>query len=260
MNFGEKLFKLRKEKGLSQEAIAEQIGTTRQAVSKWENNQGFPETEKLLLLSNIFEVSIDFLLKDEKSIKGTNEKGYYVSKEVARGYLINEKRECKYLGLCFLFWALAGIPYVMLPTHTSWRILGIAVCVVLGIGVVILGMFTEQEDYEILRKEPLLFDYEFLKELSKEYISIKKKYKLVAIPSTFLFVVGILIIAVTARGYIEWTEYHSLVFLGLAVGIFGFVQSIGIMDAYELLVKNEQYCDRFIFKVKRQLKNKIDRF
>ena len=53
MNLGEKIFKLRKEKGLSQEALAEQIGTTRQAVSKWENNQGFPETEKLLQLSNI---------------------------------------------------------------------------------------------------------------------------------------------------------------------------------------------------------------
>ena len=61
MTFGEKLFKLRKEKGLSQEALAEQIGTTRQAISKWENNQGFPETEKLLQLSNIFETSIDFL-------------------------------------------------------------------------------------------------------------------------------------------------------------------------------------------------------
>ena len=48
MTFGEKLFKLRKEKGLSQEALAEQVGTTRQAISKWENNQGFPETEKLL--------------------------------------------------------------------------------------------------------------------------------------------------------------------------------------------------------------------
>ena len=46
MNFGEKLFKLRKEKGLSQEALADQLGTTRQAVSKWENNQGYPETEK----------------------------------------------------------------------------------------------------------------------------------------------------------------------------------------------------------------------
>lgn len=48
MNFGEKLFKLRKEKGMSQENLAEQIGTTRQAISKWENNQGFPEVEKLL--------------------------------------------------------------------------------------------------------------------------------------------------------------------------------------------------------------------
>ena len=46
MTFGEKLFKLRKEKGLSQEQLAEQMNTTRQAVSKWENDQGFPETEK----------------------------------------------------------------------------------------------------------------------------------------------------------------------------------------------------------------------
>lgn len=60
MNLGEKIFKLRKEKGFSQEVLAEKLGTTRQAVSKWENNQGFPETEKLMQLSNIFEVSVDF--------------------------------------------------------------------------------------------------------------------------------------------------------------------------------------------------------
>ncbi len=60
MKLGEKIVKLRKERGLSQEALAEQIGTTRQAVSKWENDQGFPETEKLLQLSNVFEVSVDF--------------------------------------------------------------------------------------------------------------------------------------------------------------------------------------------------------
>ena len=67
MNLGEKIFKLRKERVLSQEALAEQLGTSRQAVSKWENNQGFPEMEKLLQLSNLFEVSVDFLLKDEKA-------------------------------------------------------------------------------------------------------------------------------------------------------------------------------------------------
>lgn len=92
MSFGEKLFKLRKEKGLSQESLAEQLGTTRQAISKWENNQGFPETEKLLQLSNIFETSVDFLLKDEQTSKDINEKGYYVSKEMATAYIANQKK------------------------------------------------------------------------------------------------------------------------------------------------------------------------
>ena len=77
MTFGEKLFKLRKERGLSQEALAEQANTTRQAISKWENNQGFPETEKLMLLSNIFEVSIDSLLKDSESTGTQSTDGYY---------------------------------------------------------------------------------------------------------------------------------------------------------------------------------------
>ena len=49
MTFGEKLYKLRKEQNLSQEALAEKVNATRQAVSRWENNQGFPETEKLLI-------------------------------------------------------------------------------------------------------------------------------------------------------------------------------------------------------------------
>lgn len=49
MTLGDKIYQLRKERGLSQEALAEQLGATRQAVSKWETNQGFPETEKLLL-------------------------------------------------------------------------------------------------------------------------------------------------------------------------------------------------------------------
>ena len=103
MKLGEKIVKLRKERGLSQEALAEQIGTTRQAVSKWENDQGFPETEKLLQLSNVFEVSVDFLLKDEKTETGIDEKGYYVSREFARGYLANEKKTVLSLGLCFFF-------------------------------------------------------------------------------------------------------------------------------------------------------------
>ena len=127
MNLGEKLLKLRKEKGLSQEALAEQIKTTRQAISKWENNQGYPETEKLLQLSNIFGMSVDYLLKDDTCKEGTEEKGYYVSKEMAQGFLMKESRISRSVAVGFMFWALAGIPFCMFPNHSSWRLLGMGV-------------------------------------------------------------------------------------------------------------------------------------
>ena len=50
MTFGEKLYELRKSSGLSQEQLAERCSVTRQPVSKWELGQGYPETEKLLVL------------------------------------------------------------------------------------------------------------------------------------------------------------------------------------------------------------------
>ena len=261
MNLGEKIFKLRKEKGVSQEALAEKVGTTRQAISKWENNQGFPETEKLLQLSKVFEVSVDFLLKDEKAVKDTTEeRGFYVSREMATGYISNEKKVCRYIGLAFMFWALAGVPFTLLIVNSTWRYLGMAACVVIGIVFVVLGMFAEQEQYKILKQEPLLFDYEYLKELSNTYNSRKKKYVAVSIPCTTLFVVGILVIALTVRGHFTWTEYHSFVFLGFAIGLLGFVYSAGVMEAYELLVNNEQYSTRLLFKLRRKIKKRIDRF
>ena len=68
MTFGEKLYQLRKRHGFSQEALAEKLNTTRQAVSKWENNNGYPETEKIILLAKLFQVSLDDLLMEEREI------------------------------------------------------------------------------------------------------------------------------------------------------------------------------------------------
>lgn len=65
MVFAEKLQTLRKGKGLSQEALAEAVGVSRQAVSKWESGQAYPEIDKLVSISNLFSVSIDSLVKDE---------------------------------------------------------------------------------------------------------------------------------------------------------------------------------------------------
>ena len=65
MIFADKLTKLRKKAGWSQEELAEQMNVTRQSVSKWEGAQSVPDLEKMIRLSNLFGVSTDYLLKDE---------------------------------------------------------------------------------------------------------------------------------------------------------------------------------------------------
>ena len=66
MTTGEKILKLRKESGLSQEAFAEKLGVSRQSVSKWESGVSIPETDKILAMSEMFRVSTDYLLKDDE--------------------------------------------------------------------------------------------------------------------------------------------------------------------------------------------------
>ncbi|MBR5471890.1 MAG: helix-turn-helix transcriptional regulator [Oscillibacter sp.] len=64
MNFSEKLIRLRRKAGLSQEQLAAQLDVTRQSVSKWESGSAVPELGKLIALSDLFGVTIDYLVKD----------------------------------------------------------------------------------------------------------------------------------------------------------------------------------------------------
>ncbi len=63
MNLADRIQTLRKAKGISQEQLADKIGVSRQAVSKWESEQSSPDLDKIILLSDYFEVSTDYLLK-----------------------------------------------------------------------------------------------------------------------------------------------------------------------------------------------------
>ena len=65
MILADKIIQLRKKNGWSQEELAEKLNVTRQSVSKWESAQSIPDLQKILQLSQIFEVSTDYLLKDE---------------------------------------------------------------------------------------------------------------------------------------------------------------------------------------------------
>lgn len=70
MKFEEKLIKLRKQKVLSQEELAEKLNVTRQTISKWELGQSKPDMDKLIEMSKLFEVSLENLANDELGVEG----------------------------------------------------------------------------------------------------------------------------------------------------------------------------------------------
>lgn len=69
MTLGYKLSKLRKENNYTQEQLADILGVSRQAISKWESDITYPETDKLVKISNLFECSLDYLLRDTEDVK-----------------------------------------------------------------------------------------------------------------------------------------------------------------------------------------------
>lgn len=76
MNFGEKLFELRKEKNLSQEEVADRLNVSRQSVSKWETNQSVPDFDKIIPLCELFGIGAEELLTGKKpAVEENSEKG-----------------------------------------------------------------------------------------------------------------------------------------------------------------------------------------
>lgn len=73
MKLSEKIVRLRKSRSMTQEEMAERCAVTRQSISKWEADIALPETEKLLMLSEIFGVSLDTLLRDERTLDAVRE-------------------------------------------------------------------------------------------------------------------------------------------------------------------------------------------
>ncbi|MGE6346929.1 helix-turn-helix domain-containing protein [Bacillus mycoides] len=69
MNLGAQLKKLRESKGFSQEDVAKKIGVTRQAVYKWENDKSYPDIDNLILLSEMYNVTLDELIKGNQNFK-----------------------------------------------------------------------------------------------------------------------------------------------------------------------------------------------
>lgn len=78
MNFGKNLQEFRKERGLSQEELAEKMGVSRQAIGKWESGGGYPEAEKLIELCEVLDCSMDALVRGKSAPRDGSVKEVYV--------------------------------------------------------------------------------------------------------------------------------------------------------------------------------------
>ena len=88
MKFNEKLRTLRENKNLSQEMLAQELNVARQTVSKWELGETTPEMDKLVKMSEIFEISLDDLIKDNETIISSTE-GNNTNTQKLAGLVIN---------------------------------------------------------------------------------------------------------------------------------------------------------------------------
>ncbi|HIS39799.1 MAG TPA: helix-turn-helix transcriptional regulator [Candidatus Aphodovivens avistercoris] len=81
MNFNDRLADLRRKKGLSQEQLGYELGVSRQTVSKWELGQSYPDFQRLVLLSDYYEMSLDELVRgvDVGDVRALNESEKQIS-------------------------------------------------------------------------------------------------------------------------------------------------------------------------------------
>lgn len=118
MTLGEKLASLRKEKNITQEQMAEELGVTRQTISKWELDQSKPDLQYISDLSNFFQVTLDYLIKDEekKSMPETTTNEPTFNAQNISLYNVEKKQNFykAYMVLIAIFSAISIIDYIII--------------------------------------------------------------------------------------------------------------------------------------------------
>ena len=120
MNISQKILLQRKKKGISQEDLANALNVSRQAVFKWESSQSVPDMDKIVALSSYFNITTDYLLKDEiETIDGADN---YSSKNVDMQMLNKELSENDFQNIRYeaekkkhtSYWLLIIAPFIMI--------------------------------------------------------------------------------------------------------------------------------------------------
>ena len=146
MSFGENLRMIRKEKNITQEQLAQLLDVSRQAVSKWESDGGYPETEKLILISKKLNISQDYLLLDQLELKEEEQQEARNCIIVPTGKIAVQTWDGKNIVVCHKVTvsrvALAG------KTEPKYLLLGVDKVTLWGEHTTNLGWYANEEDVQ----------------------------------------------------------------------------------------------------------------
>lgn len=130
MNLSDRIQYLRKARGISQEGLADQLGVSRQAVSKWESEQSMPDLDKIISMSDYFEVTTDYLLKGIEPVVQKEEEQSIKHRRIASNI-------CYQLSLGFI--GLGIILSIILADFLKISVLLTPVLIVQGVGLLVWG-------------------------------------------------------------------------------------------------------------------------
>ena len=245
MSFGEKLQQLRKEKGLSQEDLAHQLNISRQAVSKWESQNGYPEIEKMILISDLFQVSLDYLMKEdyEEHENETISSFRLMTQQNIKDYLHFKKSFA--LGIsCSVLLMIIGLFIAVLCADTSYQSIGVfGFLIMVGIGVFFIIMTTllKESKFKIEREE-IKIAFNYLQNLQEHYQHFHKYFTLAIAGGVLLIIVSLACIVLLDETYSQYENILGAQFLlCIGIAVFLFIYFGILKDAYQFLIHNKAY-------------------
>jgi len=261
MLLAEKILNLRKKSGWSQEDLAEKMNVSRQSISKWESARSIPDMNKIILLSEIFGVSTDYLLKDDNEDEGDividkNDLVKRVTLDDALAYIEGKKEASNQTAIGVLFCILSVAPLFILLTLSDYGLLGMSSTMAIALGfITLLGMIsigvvffirtnqynTNFENFEDL---PFELDYGVRQIIKEELKSHQPNYLKRVSVAVVLFIMSSapLITAASIRmpNHIVMTSL-VLLFVMIGLGVFIIVPISSVNSAMQLLIEEGDY-------------------
>lgn len=266
MIFADKLIKLRKRNGWSQEELAEKMNVSRQSVSKWEGAQSVPDLEKIVRLSSLFGVSTDYLLKDEiesaEYIDAAEEISALrrVSLEEASEFLEIKNTTAKSIAfatficilspIClFILGAMSEIPECALSDNMACGIGMIVLLVLVAIAVAIfISSGVKTSKFEYLEKEIIETEYGVNGMVSKrkeQYKSTYTKNNIIGVCMCILSLIPLFVGLIISENndLLMIIMLSSTLFLA-GIGVFFFIKCGIIWASFEKLLQEGDYTEQ----------------